>query len=93
MFYPRPKVDSALVRLERREEGPRASDYAIFQELVRAAFSNRRKKLKNATSAVEIGDIEFVSQEPSFARYADKRAEELTMEDYVKIANLLAEGN
>ncbi|MBN2224632.1 MAG: ribosomal RNA small subunit methyltransferase A [Deltaproteobacteria bacterium] len=48
-FYPRPKVDSAVVIFEIRND-PRADvgDINTFSRVVRAAFSNRRKTLRNA---------------------------------------------
>lgn len=53
-FYPRPQVDSALVKLD-IPATPRVSpgDPALFFRLVRAAFAHRRKTLKNALSRLE----------------------------------------
>lgn len=50
-FYPKPKIDSAVIRLERRER-PAAdvSDEAWFLQVVRAAFAYRRKTLANSLS-------------------------------------------
>ena len=47
-FYPSPKVDSALVKLTVRDN-PRLelSDYKHFRKTVKAAFSQRRKNVKN----------------------------------------------
>jgi len=47
-FYPSPKVDSALVKLT-VSENPRLklSDYAHFRRTIKAAFSQRRKNIKN----------------------------------------------
>lgn len=47
-FYPAPKVDSALVSLKVRTE-PRLklSDYSHFRKTAKAAFSQRRKNIKN----------------------------------------------
>ncbi|MDE3089457.1 MAG: ribosomal RNA small subunit methyltransferase A [Chloroflexota bacterium] len=48
-FYPRPKVDSAVVRLEVSEGAPRAvENIERFFEIVRAGFGERRKQLRNA---------------------------------------------
>lgn len=47
-FYPRPKVDSALVSLKVRQEPKiKLSDYAHFRRTIKAAFSQRRKNIKN----------------------------------------------
>ena len=50
VFYPEPNVDSVLVRLERREP-PRADPARLF-ELTRAAFSQRRKTIRNSLSEI-----------------------------------------
>ena len=47
-FMPRPKVRSAVVRLDMRASAPAAVDEAAFFRVVRAAFNMRRKTLANA---------------------------------------------
>lgn len=52
-FTPPPKVDSAVVRMEPLPgERPRARDEALFGRIVLAAFSQRRKTLRNAARAL-----------------------------------------
>ena len=47
-FYPAPKVNSALVSLKvRKEPFLKLSDYKHFRKTIKAAFSQRRKTLKN----------------------------------------------
>lgn len=47
-FYPAPKVDSALVKLTvRKEPRVKLSNYSHFRKVVKAAFSQRRKNIKN----------------------------------------------
>lgn len=47
-FYPAPKVNSALVKLDVRTEPKlKLSDYSHFRKTVKAAFSQRRKNIKN----------------------------------------------
>lgn len=47
-FYPAPKVNSALVKLDvRKEPKLKLSDYTHFRRTVKAAFSQRRKNIKN----------------------------------------------
>lgn len=55
-FHPRPKIDSVVVRIEfnqnREEQAPPAAyDRGLFQQIVRAAFSQRRKTLLNTLTA------------------------------------------
>jgi 16S rRNA (adenine1518-N6/adenine1519-N6)-dimethyltransferase len=52
-FTPPPKVDSSVVRMVPLGPGrPAARDEPLFERLVAAAFSQRRKTLRNAVSAV-----------------------------------------
>ncbi len=47
-FYPAPKVNSALVSLKvRKEPLLKLNDYKHFRKTIKAAFSQRRKTLKN----------------------------------------------
>jgi 16S rRNA (adenine1518-N6/adenine1519-N6)-dimethyltransferase len=47
MFYPRPNVDSAVVRIDIVEERLKVADKALYKKVVQAAFSSRRKTLEN----------------------------------------------
>ena len=84
-FDPAPKVDSAFVRLiPRPPEELSARDEARFSALVSAAFAQRRKMLRNNLKGV-LGDTGF--EQLGIAPTA--RAEELSVEDYIRIANAL----
>lgn len=55
-FHPRPKIDSVVVRIEfnsekQKQPSPTSYDQALFQRIVRAAFSQRRKTLLNTLTA------------------------------------------
>jgi 16S rRNA (adenine1518-N6/adenine1519-N6)-dimethyltransferase len=82
-FRPAPKVDSAVARLRPlRERAPRIDDFALFSRLVAAAFSQRRKTLRNAVSAVCDGaTIIAAGIDPS------ARGETLGVADFVRLAN------
>jgi len=83
-FRPPPKVDSAVVRLLPKpasEIGVR--DPKRFEEVVRAAFGQRRKTLRNALSGTCTAEqIEAAGLRP------DARAEQIEVEGFVKLANL-----
>ncbi|MGA0805778.1 MAG: ribosomal RNA small subunit methyltransferase A, partial [Pseudohongiellaceae bacterium] len=88
-FQPQPKVDSAIVRLTPQRPLPcAASDPQLFERVVREAFSQRRKTLRNTLRhLVEPAQFEQLGIDPS------RRAETLALADYVSIANLLAAGS
>ena len=85
-FDPAPKVDSAVVRLiPRPPEELTAKDEGGFAALVAAAFAQRRKMLRN--------NLKGLLDEAMFAELGiapTARAEELSVSDYVRIANALA---
>lgn len=84
-FDPAPKVDSAVVRLIPRPPAERnARDEAGFASLVAMAFAQRRKMLRN--------NLKGVLDEGGFARLGippTARAEDLSVADYVRVANAL----
>lgn len=82
-FYPPPQVDSSVVRLIPYAEIPhRAKNYAHFANIVKQAFSHRRKTLRNSLK-------EMVNDENWLAIGIDsqQRAEQLGVKDYVAISN------
>ena len=87
-FFPAPKVDSSFVRLEMREEpAVRVNDEEKLFAIIRAAFGQRRKTLKNAlTRIVPARQMEeFFCQRRIDPRI---RAEKLSLQDFAIIADL-----
>lgn len=82
-FRPPPKVDSAVVRLIPYSPLPFPVDnYELFSEVVRLAFNQRRKTLRNCLKTlVTVEQWEQLNIDPQ------QRAEELSVEDYVKITH------
>jgi 16S rRNA (adenine1518-N6/adenine1519-N6)-dimethyltransferase len=85
-FYPQPKVDSAVVRmLPRKVIEPKARDETLFAHVVTAAFSQRRKTLRNTLrNLLELPDFDALAINPG------ARAETLSVADFVRIANRMA---
>jgi 16S rRNA (adenine1518-N6/adenine1519-N6)-dimethyltransferase len=73
-FTPPPKVKSAVIRLLRRKDVPPMKSERSFFILVKAAFNQRRKTLRNATRS--LFDAETL-KDPIF----EKRAEQLKVEE------------
>jgi len=84
-FRPPPKVDSAVVRLvPLAADKIHIKDAVLFENLVRDAFGQRRKTIRNAMQALATSDdIEAVGLRP------DARAEQLPVTDFIKLANFL----
>jgi 16S rRNA (adenine1518-N6/adenine1519-N6)-dimethyltransferase len=82
-FTPPPKVDSAIVRMEPLREGrPVAGDEARFGRIVAAAFSQRRKTLRNALRGlVDEGAFARAGVDPS------RRGETLSVQEFVGLSD------
>lgn len=91
VFYPPPKVESAIVRLRPRKEPPApVRDPRILQRVARAAFAQRRKTLLNSLGSIEEwgregirSALESVGIEPGV------RGETLTLAEFAAVANAL----
>ena len=79
VFNPPPKVKSAVIRLRRNGTRALGCDEALFVRVVKAAFSQRRKMLKNPLKAV-FGDFGG-AEHPWFTR----RAETLSVAEFVEL--------
>ena len=86
-FNPPPKVDSAIVRLVPHDVLPfPTKDITILQNVVRQAFSMRRKTLRNTLKTmITVENIESLDIDASL------RPERLSLEEYVKIADFVAD--
>ncbi len=94
LFYPRPKVDSAVVEITFKKipDFPAINEAFLFR-VVKAAFSKRRKMLKNTLGSSELGiDIKMATDLLVKAEInPTRRAETLTIEEFVKLSNVLFE--
>ncbi|UNU10385.1 16S rRNA (adenine(1518)-N(6)/adenine(1519)-N(6))-dimethyltransferase RsmA [Xanthomonas translucens] len=83
-FRPPPKVDSAVVRLvPHAPQDIGIADRRRFADVVRAAFGQRRKTLRNALGGVcDAAQFEAAGVRP------DARAEQLEVADFVRLANV-----
>ena len=90
VFTPRPRVESALVRLRRR--GLAAPD--AVRKLVRDGFAHRRKSLARSLELSQPGRLQAARRAlEAIGRPADARAETLTGRDFEALASVLKEGD
>ncbi|MXS83617.1 16S rRNA (adenine(1518)-N(6)/adenine(1519)-N(6))-dimethyltransferase RsmA [Nitrosomonas oligotropha] len=85
-FRPVPKVESAIVRMIPRDSSARiVKDEALFSQIVTAAFSQRRKTLRNTLQQhLTASDFSALGIDPGL------RAENLSVEEFAAIANFLS---
>lgn len=93
-FYPRPKVDSIVLEITFLPAPPEpADDEDFFSRVVKAAFSQRRKTLRNALSGSQLhlesnaaaAVLQAVAIDPA------RRAETLSIAEFVALSNALGQ--
>lgn len=83
-FYPKPEVDSAIVRLDFRKELP-PCNIPLFTAVVRATFGKRRKTLRNGLRYMGLTD-EQLHAVPFDLR---RRPEDLSLEEFIELTSQL----
>ena len=83
-FAPPPKVQSAVIRLTRNSRKELGCDEKLFKTVVKTAFNQRRKTLRNALKPLLPEG--FDASDPVF----DLRAERLGVEDFVALTRRIA---
>lgn len=92
-FMPRPKVGSAVIRLERYEEPPvKVKDEKLMFRIIRASFNQRRKTLANGLK--NSAELDFTKEEIAAAiagigKEPGVRGETLTLEEFAGLADEL----
>lgn len=86
VFYPKPKVFSAVVKINFKKNLDESLN-RIFIQIVKAAFGNRRKTLKNSLSNSIFAQLNFSGCEVDLSL----RAEQLDLSDFIKLAEFARE--
>jgi 16S rRNA (adenine1518-N6/adenine1519-N6)-dimethyltransferase len=95
VFWPRPNIDSAIVRIDTHEAPPvKTPSPELFFRVIKAGFSMKRKQLKNALAGglrikaalardlLAVADID-----------AQRRAETLSLAEWARLAQTVAEAD
>ena len=88
VFFPAPDVDSALVRFKRKTDFLDAAKMNQLSQTVKAAFSQRRKKMIKAISTI-YGKTHTLHVFENLNINTNARAEELSPEEFQKLSNAL----
>lgn len=90
VFWPRPSVESVVVRLDRRATPAAEVDERDFRRVVDAGFAERRKTMRNALRRLGLspGDAERMLAACEIP--ADARAEELDLAAFARLAKAVA---
>ena len=82
-FIPPPKVKSAVINCTRNNKKSLPCDEKAFKIIVKTAFNQRRKTLRNALKSI------YNNPENKFP-FQDKRAEQLSVNDFVQICSFFS---
>lgn len=82
VFNPPPKVKSGVIRITRNPKEGLAGNEILFKQIVKAGFNQRRKKLSNALKILNIPEALKTHE------FMDKRAEELSVTDFISFTQL-----
>src|SRR5690606_39051742 len=85
VFNPPPKVNSGVIKLTRNHKEGLAGNEVLFKQIVKAGFNQRRKKLSNALKILNIPEVLKTHE------FMDKRAEELSVLDFIEFTKLWKE--
>ena len=83
VFNPPPKVDSGVLRLTRKENNTLPCNEKLFFRVVKAAFQQRRKTLRNSLKTFNLSDT--LKQDTIFG----KRPEQLNVEQFINLTVLI----
>ena len=93
-FYPKPRVDSALVTIRPASPAVPILDPKIFEDLVRTLFTQRRRKLRGVLSRYLAAKYDTIKERIlSGVDLAEKRIYELTPTEFITLSNLIADAN
>ncbi len=79
-FFPKPKIDSTVVKFEFHHDKYKIENYPLFKSLVKASFGQRRKTMRNSLKKFfEENKLSFEKFNFDFGR----RAESVSIEEYI----------
>ena len=87
VFIPKPNVDSIVVEFSKKDDKPKLHNEELFFKLVKDSFVQKRKTLRNNLKGYDLEKIEKVLNRYGFD--LSVRAEQLPIEIFVEIANIL----
>ena len=87
-FNPIPKVDSAVINFQRKEQKPQVDNEQLFFKLIEDSFKMKRKTLKNNLKNYDWNKINNILKKYNLNE--NIRAEEISLEILIAIANNLA---
>jgi len=83
VFIPPPKVKSAVIRLTRNQRTDIGCSWALYKEIIKQAFNQRRKTMRNSLKSI-IVPLEFDHE------WMNRRPEQMSVEDFIELACIIS---
>ena len=84
VFFPKPKVDSAVISLTRKENLNLNCNINLLDKVIKLSFQQRRKKIKNSLKRLDIQDN--ILEDSIF----ELRPEQLSVQEFVKLTQKIS---
>jgi 16S rRNA (adenine1518-N6/adenine1519-N6)-dimethyltransferase len=85
VFFPKPKVDSAVISMTRKKNINLNCDVDLLDKVIKLSFQQRRKKLKNSLKRLDLQ--ENILEDSIFGL----RPEQLSVEEFVKLTQKISD--
>ena len=89
VFNPPPKVKSAVIRMTRNKRRRLDCDEALFKTIVKTAFNQRRKQMRNSLKGV-MGEGLPVTGNERLEWFLTRRPEQLTVDEFIELTTLIS---
>ena len=86
VFNPPPKVKSAVIRMTRNDTQDLGCDEALFKQVVKTTFNQRRKTLRNSIKPIVGSDCPLLTDE-----LFNRRPEQLSVAEFISLTNRVKE--
>jgi len=89
VFNPPPKVKSAVIRMTRNKRRRLDCDEALFKTVVKTAFNQRRKQMRNSLRSLVESQESKVENSERLEWFLTRRPEQLSVEEFIELTQLV----
>jgi 16S rRNA (adenine1518-N6/adenine1519-N6)-dimethyltransferase len=89
VFNPPPKVKSAVIRMTRNKRRRLDCDEALFKTVVKTAFNQRRKQMRNSLRSLVESQESKVERSERLEWFLTRRPEQLSVEEFIELTQLV----
>jgi 16S rRNA (adenine1518-N6/adenine1519-N6)-dimethyltransferase len=89
VFNPPPKVKSAVIRMTRNKRRRLDCDEALFKTVVKTAFNQRRKQMRNSLRSLVESQKSKIESSERLEFFLTRRPEQLSVEEFIELTQLV----